>query len=46
MKSPTKEVEVTSSYSSLEYWVIKLVEPRKTAQNPLTLPQKIFQIRN
>ena len=34
----SSHVEVTFSYSSLEYSVIKVVGPRKKAQNPKNLP--------
>ena len=41
MKYPKKGMVVTFSYSLLEYWLAKLVGPRKKAQITLKLPQKM-----
>ena len=46
IKSLTKDVEVTFSYSPLEYQLIKLVGPREKAQSTQKLPQKMLQTSN
>ena len=41
IKPSKKDMALTFSYSPLEYWLIKLVGPRKKAQIFPKLPQKM-----
>ena len=41
VKYPGKDMVVTVSYSSLEYYLATLVGPRKEAQFTLPLPQRM-----